>query len=102
MFGFAVEVLFRLLLETAVALGPSVEVIVLTITAHPATVREVEFFLLLLHILLGLGLGILPKDRWLVLLSTCLELGIFFITLLSGYTFHFFLDGFRRRIFFQK
>jgi hypothetical protein len=63
MLWLAVEVLLRLLLKTAIALGPSVEVVVLTITADPAPIREVEhlIFVLLFWLLLALRLGILPS-----------------------------------------
>ena len=80
MFGLAVEILFRFLLETTITLWPAVEVVVLTVAAYPAAIREVEFILLFPQILLGLSLGILPYDHSLVLLSTCLKLVIFFVT----------------------
>lgn len=101
MFRLTVEVLFWLLFETAVALGPAVEVVVLAVAAHPSAIREVELIFLLLYFLLGLGLGILPKDRWLVLLSANFYLIIFFVALLR-YGFCFFLYCFRRRVLFQK
>ena len=84
MFGLAVEILFGLLLETTIALWPAIEVVVLAIAAHPTAIREIKFILLLSHILLGFSLGILPNNYSLVLLSTCLQLVIFFITQLRS------------------
>ncbi len=105
-FRLAVEVLLWLLLETPVAFGPSVEVVVLTVAAHPAAIREVKLVFLLLRLLPALGLGILPRDHWPALHTLTLNCAhfafrIFFVAFLSR-TRGFFLDSHAWRIFFQK
>ena len=87
------------MLETSVALGPSVEVVVLAVTAHPAAIREVKIVFLLLRLLLTLGLGILPRDHWPALLGAYFAVGVFLVAFHSQ-TRNFFIDSHARRIFF--
>jgi hypothetical protein len=58
MLGLAVKVRFRLDLLTAIAFDPSSEVVILTLTADPASVGKLKVvvdFKLLLFLLLVLG-----------------------------------------------